>query len=82
MGEELGFHHLVAAHWSGSEVDGWEMTSIMAKKLGAIGAYRTADESGFTYMIVNNAKWVNSSKQPSTKSKVLSFLNRGQKNER
>ncbi len=72
MGEELGYHNLVAAHWSGTEVDGWEMTSIMAKELGAIGAYRTADDSGFTYMVVKNASWVNS-----TKGRVFGFIKRG-----
>jgi hypothetical protein len=33
------------------------MTSVLAKALNAIGAYRTADENGFTYMVVTKAKW-------------------------
>lgn len=47
-------HHLklASALWKADEVDGWEMTAIMAKALGATGAYRTSSESGFTYMIV------------------------------
>lgn len=60
IGEQEQYLKLASALWSADEVDGWEMTSIMAKEYGAIGAYRTPSDSGFTYMIVKSAKWVNS----------------------
>ena len=59
IGEELGLLKLVAAHWEATEVDGWEMTAVLAKAMNAIGAYRTSSDSGFTYMVVTKAKWVN-----------------------
>lgn len=62
LGEELGLKQLVAARWSATEVDGWEMTSVLAKKLDAIGTYRTPSDTGFSYMVVTKAKWVNKSK--------------------
>src|SRR3990167_8563773 len=62
MGEELGLKQLVAGRWPATEVDGWEMTSVLAKNLNAIGVYRTPSDDGFTYMVVTKAKWVNKSK--------------------
>jgi len=62
MGEELGLKQLVAARYEATEVDGWEMTSVLAKRLDAIGVYRTPDDSGFSYMVVTKAKWVNKGK--------------------
>ncbi len=59
IGKELNLLKLTAGHWEATEVDGWEMTAVLAKELNAIGAYRTSDENGFTYMVVTNAKWVN-----------------------
>ena len=62
IGEELGLLKLVAAHWDATEVDGWEMTAVLAKAINAIGAYRTPIDSGYTYMVVTKAKWVNKNK--------------------
>ena len=62
MGEELGLKQLVAGRYAATEVDGWEMTSVLAKHLNAIGVYRTPSDTGFTYMVVTKAKWVNKSK--------------------
>lgn len=59
LGEEENFLKLTSAIWLAEPVDGWEMTAIMAKALGAIGAYRTPSDNGFVYMIVNAARWVN-----------------------
>lgn len=58
IGEREHYIKLASALWSADEVDGWEMTAIMAKECGAIGAYRTPSDSGFTYMIIKRAKWV------------------------
>ncbi|MFC6755180.1 DUF6882 domain-containing protein, partial [Halorubrum tibetense] len=49
IGEELGLKQLVAGRFTTTEVDDWEMTSILAKHLNAIGVYRTPSENGFTY---------------------------------
>ena len=62
IGEELGLLKLVAAHWDATEVDGWEMTAVLAKVMNAIGAYRTPSDTGYTYMVVTKAKWVNKNK--------------------
>ncbi len=80
LGEKLGFMNLASGLWSATEVDGWEMTSIMAKELGAIGAYRTSDDDGFTYMIVKSAKWLNKPENPNSKNKILNFINRKKQN--
>jgi hypothetical protein len=62
LGEELGLKQLVAGRYAATDVDGWEMTSVLAKHLNAIGVYRTPSENGFTYMVVTKAKWVNKSR--------------------
>lgn len=58
IGQKLGIKQLVAGRYAATEVDGWEMTAVLAKHLNAIGVYRTPSDSGFTYMVVTNAKWV------------------------
>jgi len=58
MGAENKLLKLACAHWSADEVDGWEMTAVMAKAVGAIGAYRTPSDNGFVYMVVNDARWM------------------------
>jgi hypothetical protein len=58
FGEERGFEKLAGAYWPGAEEDGWQMTAIAAKYLGAIGAYRTPKERGFTFMAITRARWV------------------------
>ncbi len=50
---------LTTDKWEADEVDGWEMTSITAKLLGAKGAYRTPGTNGFTYMVITNIRWAN-----------------------
>lgn len=59
IGDEKNYLKLASALWPADEIDGWEMTSIMAKATNAIGAYRTPDDNGFSYMIVSKAKWLN-----------------------
>ncbi|MCG8315482.1 MAG: hypothetical protein MI976_19920 [Pseudomonadales bacterium] len=70
IGDENNYLKLACALWLANEVDGWEMTSIMAQATNAIGAYRTPDEHGFAYMVVSRAKWVN----PKNKSNSLSLF--------
>ena len=59
IGEEMNLLKLAAAHWDATEVDGWEMTAVLAKTINAIGAYRTPGDNGYTYMVVTKANWVN-----------------------
>jgi len=56
-GEEHRFQKLAGAFWPGQAEDGWQMTSIAARLLDAIGAYRTPDESGLVYMVIMRAGW-------------------------
>jgi hypothetical protein len=56
-GEEKRFEKLAGAYRTAAPQDGWEMTSIAARLLNAIGAYRTPDENGFVYMIIMRADW-------------------------
>ncbi|MEZ5471823.1 MAG: hypothetical protein R3E90_08580 [Marinicella sp.] len=56
-GEELNLLKLRSGLWLADEVDGWEMTAVLAKLTDAIGAYRTPSENGFTYMVITEAKF-------------------------
>lgn len=58
LGETQQYMQLASAIWPAAEEDGWEMTAIMAKHLGSIGAYRTPSESGFTHMVISRARWL------------------------
>ncbi|NMY43327.1 hypothetical protein HBN76_18590 [Pseudomonas sp. WS 5013] len=58
LGESLGLFPLACATWAAEPIDGWEMTAVMAKHLGAIGAYRTPSENGFMHMVVRQVRWL------------------------
>ncbi len=72
MGEQNHYMKLACAHWSADETDGWEMTAVMAKAIGAMGVYRTPSDNGFVYMVIDNAAWV---KQRNSNN-ILSFPNK------
>ncbi len=57
-GETRGFPHLAIPKWHAHEVDGWEMTATAAFLLEAKGAYRSRNESGYTFMIMTAVGWV------------------------
>jgi hypothetical protein len=61
-GVQHGIEKITMAKWPADETDGWEMTAVAAKILNASGAYRTQDESGYTFMILTNVRWANNSK--------------------
>lgn len=69
LGEELGLKQLATGRWTGTEVDGWEMTTVMAKHIKALGTYRTPNDNGFVYMVVTKARWL-------TKSSIVRLLGR------
>lgn len=72
IGVENHYLKLACGHWAANEVDGWEMTSIMAKETGALGAYRTPSDHGFVYMVIHKARWVT----PNRFKNILSFFSR------
>jgi hypothetical protein len=53
-GEKNRFDHLTSKKWHAHGVDGWEMTSVAAFLLKARGAYRTPEDTGFTFMVITN----------------------------
>lgn len=58
IGEDQNMLKLASAVWHGDQIDAWEMTAVMAAHLKAIGAYRTASDMGYVYMVIKNARWV------------------------
>jgi hypothetical protein len=56
-GEKHGVVRLTSAKWEADEVDGWEMTSISARLLNAEGAYRSPNEKGATFLLLNHVRW-------------------------
>ena len=57
LGSRTGFLKLAAAHWRATEEDGWDMTAITARLLGAVGAYRSPGEGGATFMVITAMRW-------------------------
>ena len=51
FGEEHDIRELTEAKWPADEIDGWSMTNVSAKLLGAKGAYRCPDENGPLFVI-------------------------------
>ena len=56
-GEKHRLLKLAGAHWSATDQDGWQMTAIAALLLGAVGAYRTPSDYGFTFMVMTRVSW-------------------------
>jgi uncharacterized protein DUF6882 len=56
-GGDRHFLKLASAYWEASEEDGWEMTAVSAFLLRALGAYRSPDEHGFTFMLLTDVRW-------------------------
>ncbi|HET9863248.1 MAG TPA: hypothetical protein VFP37_07375 [Steroidobacteraceae bacterium] len=56
-GEKNRYEPLAGAFWPAHEADGWQMTSIAAFLLDAIGAYRAPNENGFLFMVIMKASW-------------------------
>ncbi len=58
LGDEYCILKLASAKWNADEIDGWEMTTIMARELKAKGVYRTPNKNGFVYMIIKDICWI------------------------
>jgi hypothetical protein len=56
-GEKNGYESTAGAFWPAHEADGWQMTSIAAFLLDAIGAYRVPNENGYLFMVITKASW-------------------------
>jgi hypothetical protein len=56
FGEAEHFACLTVPKWPAEEADGWEMTAVAAKVLGAEGAYRTPGDSGFSFMLLKDIR--------------------------
>ena len=56
-GDDHHFLRLASAPWKATEVDGWEMTAVVAFLLQAQGAYRSPAERGSTFMTLNDIRW-------------------------
>jgi hypothetical protein len=57
-GERAGVPKFTEAKWPAEEVDGWEMTAVTARFVGAKGGYRTPGDEGFTYMVLTDLSQV------------------------
>jgi len=53
-GETHRYLRLASACWSAQEADGWEMTAIAAYLLGAMGAYRSPEDRGFSFLVMTD----------------------------
>lgn len=57
-GEQHSFRQLASALWPADEADGWQMTAITAYLLRAQGAYRSPDDSGASFLVMTDIRWV------------------------
>jgi hypothetical protein len=58
FGEARDLPKLTVPKWAAEESDGWEMSAIAADVLKAKGVYRTPSQTGFTFLAILDAKWV------------------------
>jgi hypothetical protein len=56
-GQDHNLLKLATAHWRATQQDGWEMTAVAAFLLGAVGAYRSPKDGGFTFMVMTRVDW-------------------------
>ena len=60
FGEKHAIEKLITETWPAEEVDGWEMTAIAARILGAKGAYRTPTGHLYSFCIYTEINWATS----------------------
>jgi hypothetical protein len=59
FGELHGLRELTTPKWNATEADGWAMTAVTAKLLQAKGAYRSPDQTGFSFFVFTDIWWAN-----------------------
>ncbi|WP_420318756.1 DUF6882 domain-containing protein [Ekhidna sp.] len=59
LGEQKDFERLTKRKWNADEVDGWEMTSIMAYLTNSKGAYRIPGDSVIKFIVFKELELVN-----------------------
>lgn len=52
FGQKNNISRLTQEYWEATEVDGWEMSAIAARLLGAKGVYRCPGEFGFLFLLL------------------------------
>jgi hypothetical protein len=57
-GEQKDFLPLTTPKWPATQEDGWHMTAVAARVLGAEGAYRTPNDYGFTFMVLHDVRTI------------------------
>ncbi|UII20473.1 DUF6882 domain-containing protein [Fulvivirga ligni] len=62
LGEQHNFKRLTKRKWNADEVDGWEMTSIMAYLTQAKGGCRIPGENVFKYIVFTNIELIEDGK--------------------
>ena len=58
FGEGNAYRQLVSAVWSAGEADGWQMAAITALLLRAGGAYECPGESGSSFVVMTDIRWL------------------------
>ena len=59
FGRKENFDRLTKRKWVADEVDGWEMTAIMAYVINAKGAYRMPGEKVFSFVVFEKIELIN-----------------------
>ncbi|MCB9583408.1 MAG: hypothetical protein H6717_40625 [Polyangiaceae bacterium] len=57
-GEEHRLLKLACAMWPARETDGWEMSAVTARLLGAQAVYRTPNDKLLSFLLLRNLRWV------------------------
>ena len=52
FGQKHNISRLTEDYWEATEDDGWEMSAVTARLLGAKGVYRCPGESGFIFLLL------------------------------
>ena len=57
LGESHVIEKLTTAKWKADQIDGWEMTGIAARHVGAVSAYRSPDGDGYSFLLFTEVRW-------------------------
>jgi hypothetical protein len=57
-GRKHGHRKLTDRRWTADETDGWEMTAIANYLIKGKGVYRPPFDTGFSYVVITDIRWV------------------------